>query len=86
MGGGGREVERNFKETHHIDVPVEVKNIPDVRDYKASADRAKQVLGFAPKGSVASVLRGLDEHFGPSFGNYNDDIFYNIRVFKKLLA
>ncbi|MGC9602325.1 MAG: SDR family oxidoreductase [Minisyncoccia bacterium] len=84
VGQVGEEVQKHFKTVHYIDIPLEIKNIPDVRDYKASGALAEKVLGFHPIGSVATILAGLDEHFGPNFAGYNDDVHYNIRTFKSL--
>lgn len=83
VGEVGSAVQRFFKTIHNLDVPVDEKGIHDVRDYRASGSRAEQVLGFVPRGSIESILKDLDAKFGPSF-EYDNDIYYNIRVFKSL--
>lgn len=74
----------HIKKRHGKEVKLLVKHIPDVRNYRISTAKAARELGFTPHGSIQSILRELDENVGPRFP-FNDDRFYNIRVFKKLL-
>lgn len=85
VGDIAKEVALHIKGTHGRDVALIVNNIADVRNYRVSTNKAKRVLGLKPTGSVASILTELDRHIGPTFP-FNEDRFYNIRVFKKLLG
>lgn len=83
VGEVGRLVQEHFKKVHGANVDLDVHNNPDLRDYSADCSRGKKALLFEPHGSVASVLAGLDEHYGASF-DYTLDEYYNIRVFKSI--
>ena len=83
VGQVGKEVQKHFKRAHSIDIAIEEQAKPDLRDYAANIDKAKKELGFVPRGSIASILEGLDSHFGATC-DYTDDIYYNIRVFMKI--
>lgn len=65
-------------------VTVEINNIRDFRNYKVSCDKARTCLGFRPKYDVAATVASLFEHLD-SYGDFNSDAYYNIRVFKRML-
>lgn len=73
------EMEKLLGEKLHI----EIKNIEDFRNYKVSIDKAKTYLGFQPQYAIKDIIEDLYEH-KESFDDYNNEQFYNIRVFKKL--
>ena len=83
VGAVAQEIQKHFKRVHHIDIELEEQNVQDLRDYAANIDKAKKELSFTPHGSVASILKGLDEHYDASF-DYANDKYYNIKVFKKI--
>jgi nucleoside-diphosphate-sugar epimerase len=60
-----------------------IKNMHDLRNYKVSIDKARTELGFLPQHTVKDIVADLYEHRG-DYGDYNEDRFYNIRVFKAL--
>jgi len=64
-------------------IDITLKNIADFRNYKVAIDKAKTYLGFQPQYTVESIIEGLYEHRA-FFEDYDNDRFYNIRVFKKL--
>ncbi len=66
-----------------LQVELEIKDIQDFRNYKVSAQKAQDILGARFHGSVESIVEELADHFGPVF-NYDQDNFYNIKVFKKV--
>jgi len=65
-------------------IKIDLKNIKDFRNYKVSIERAKTVLGFEPRYKITDIVMNLYEN-RELYGNYDNDEFYNIRVFKKLL-
>ncbi len=67
-----------------VDIDLEIKNIQDFRNYKVSVQKAQDVLGARFHGSVESIVTELADNFPPDF-NFDQDEFYNIRVFKKVL-
>lgn len=66
-----------------VAIDLEIKNIQDFRNYKVSAQKAQEVLGARFHGSVESIVEELADNFPPDF-NFDQDEFYNIRVFKKV--
>ena len=66
-------------------IGITIKQIEDYRNYKVTIDKAKTHLGFQPRYSVTDIIENLFEH-NTSFDDYNEDRYYNIKVFKKLGA
>jgi nucleoside-diphosphate-sugar epimerase len=64
-------------------ITLEIKSIQDFRNYKVTNAKAKTVLGYEPKYSVMDIIVDLYNH-RDCFGDYENDLFYNIRQFKKL--
>lgn len=64
-------------------IAIEIKSIKDFRNYKVTCERAQTILGFQPKYTIADIIEDLHDHY-ESFGDFEDDSFYNIRTFKKL--
>jgi nucleoside-diphosphate-sugar epimerase len=63
-------------------IKMEIKNIQDFRNYKVSIDKARTELGFSPQSTVKEIVLNLYEHLD-SFKDFENDNYYNIRVFKK---
>src|SRR5260221_9739125 len=61
------------------------KHIQDIRNYKVSIERAKNILSFHPHHDVKSVVRNLIEHM-PKCSDWDNPNYYNIQVFKTLDA
>ena len=85
VGEAARRVCEYFKTRRGQAVDVFTKHIPDARNYRVSHDRAVRELAFHPRGSVETILADLDANIGKDF-NYDDDRFYNIKMFEKLLV
>jgi len=64
-------------------VAITVKDIQDFRNYKVTCDKARNFLGFRPKHSVSDMIVDLYDHYD-SYGDFSDDAYYNIKVFKKI--
>ncbi|MHC4157749.1 MAG: NAD-dependent epimerase/dehydratase family protein [Planctomycetota bacterium] len=73
------EVEKLTKEK----IGIAIKHIEDFRNYKVTLHKAKTHLGFQPQYTIKDIIENLYEH-KERFEDYNNDQFYNIRVFKKL--
>ena len=66
-------------------VKMKVDNIHDFRNYKVNTEKARTTLGFQAKYGVADMVRSLYAHH-ESYGDYNQDVFYNINTLKKMDA
>lgn len=64
-------------------VEIVLKNIEDFRNYKVSIDKAKTYLGYQPRHAIEDIIDDLYENRA-RFESYDDERFYNIRVFKKV--
>ena len=64
-------------------IEVVIKEMKDFRNYKVTIDKAKTHLGFQPQYVIKNIVDDLYEHKA-YFEDYDNDQFYNIRVFKKL--
>lgn len=64
-------------------VEIVLKNIEDFRNYKVTIDKARTYLGYQPQHTIENIIEDLYENRA-SFEDYDNDQFYNIRVFKKL--
>jgi nucleoside-diphosphate-sugar epimerase len=66
-------------------IDIEIKHIEDLRNYKVQIGRARTVLGFEPTRDVTDIIEDLHEH-EDRYGDLDDDRYYNIRVFRGLVA
>ncbi|MCX6155130.1 MAG: NAD(P)-dependent oxidoreductase [Candidatus Kapabacteria bacterium] len=73
------EVERLYNKK----IKLEIKNIQDFRNYKVSIEKAKTELGFCPQTSINDIVSEISNHY-ESYGDFEDDNFYNIRKFKEI--
>jgi nucleoside-diphosphate-sugar epimerase len=79
----GMGVKNKIEELSGKEIKLKVNNIPDMRNYKVSIDKAKNILGFNPKSDIDDIVSELYSHID-EYGDYEDDKFYNIKTFKKL--
>lgn len=64
-------------------ITLDIKNIQDFRNYKVNIEKAKSYLGFHPLYSIEDTIADLFEQL-ESFEDFENDNYYNIRIFKKL--
>jgi nucleoside-diphosphate-sugar epimerase len=64
-------------------VSLDIHHVKDVRNYKVSIERAKNVLSFHPHQSVRSIVRNLIENMDKC-SDWDNPNYYNIHVFKVL--
>jgi nucleoside-diphosphate-sugar epimerase len=66
-----------------LEIQLEIKNIPDKRNYRVSFDKAKDELGFEAKYTVKDTVKDLINNRTKT-GDMNQDKYYNINTFKTL--
>ena len=66
-----------------IEVELEIHDVPDLRNYKASGDKALKELNFQAYHSIDNTVCSVLERLEGV--DLNEDIFYNIKVFEKVL-
>lgn len=64
-------------------VEIVLKNNEDFRNYKVTIDKARTYLGYQPQHAIEDIIEDLYANRA-CFEDYDNDQFYNIRVFKKL--
>jgi nucleoside-diphosphate-sugar epimerase len=64
-------------------IKLDIQHIKDVRNYKVSMERAKNVLSFHPHQSVRSIVRNLIDNMDKC-SDWDNPLYYNINVFKAL--
>lgn len=62
---------------------LEINHIKDVRNYKVSIERARNVLSFHPHHNIRSIVCNLLENIGKC-SDWDNPAYYNIKVFKSL--
>ena len=73
------EMSRNLKK----EIKMHINDMQDFRNYKVSTTHAKNTLGFTPIYGIKDIINQLFEKAG-SFSNFDDDKYYNIRIFESL--
>lgn len=66
-------------------VKIEILDRQDFRNYKVTCQKARNILGFMPRYSVLDIIKSLHEHLD-DYNGFTDENFYNIDIFKKVLA
>jgi nucleoside-diphosphate-sugar epimerase len=66
-----------------IKLGLEIQHIQDIRNYKVSIERARNVLSFHPHHDIRSIVRNLIENMGRC-SDWDNPRYYNIQVFKSL--
>jgi nucleoside-diphosphate-sugar epimerase len=83
VGQVGDIVKQEVERLKQKKVDIIINDIEDFRNYKVTFEKAKTYLGFQPQHAVMDMVHDLysnREHFG----DYNNEQFYNIKVFMKL--
>lgn len=73
-----------IKEKYGTDISVKNLEKQDYRNYKVSTDKAKQLLNFNPLQNDLDILSDLHEHVD-LFRDFDDEKYYNINVFQKIM-
>ena len=64
-------------------IGLTIRHVQDVRNYKVSIEKAKNVLSFHPRYDVQSIVGELIKH-GKEFSDWDNPIYYNIQMFRTL--
>ncbi len=73
-----------LKELTGKKIIFKINHFQDSRNYKISWEKAKRELGFKPKHFIEDIVKDLYRH-KEDIGDLNQDNYYNIRVFKKIV-
>ncbi len=64
-------------------IEIENKNIKDFRNYRVSIDKAYHVLGYKPQFKLVDIVKNIYNNVD-KIKSFDNDDYYNIKVFKKL--
>lgn len=64
-------------------IKLDIRNVQDFRNYKVTIDKARVELGFEPQYSIKDIVNDLFAN-RESYGDLEQDAYYNVRVFKAL--
>ncbi|HKT50338.1 MAG TPA: SDR family oxidoreductase [Candidatus Angelobacter sp.] len=78
-------VESTLQQELGIRTALDIKHIKDIRNYKVSIERAKNVLSFHPHHDVRSIVTNLITNMSKC-GDWDNPNYYNISVFRQLEA
>lgn len=78
-------VRDGVREFHGTEPRLEIRNVQDLRNYKVNCRRANEVLGFHPRSDAKAIVGELAANLD-RFRNFENDAYYNIKVFTKLEA
>ena len=73
------EMSKNLKK----EIKMHINDMQDFRNYKVSTTHAKNIIGFTPVYGIKDIINQLFEKID-SFKNFDDEKYYNIRVFESL--
>jgi nucleoside-diphosphate-sugar epimerase len=70
----------------HLKNPIALEDlgIRDFRNYKVSTSKAEEILKFKPQQNALDIILELFNHLD-HFSQFEEERFYNIEVFKKLM-
>ena len=83
MGEIGDLVKSAIEERLGLSPSLCIKHIADLRNYKVSIEKAKNVLSFHPKEDVRSIVGSLIDNMD-NYEAWDSPIYSNIACFKAL--
>lgn len=81
VGEVGDLVKNELEERLGIHVGLVIKHVQDVRNYKVSFEKARNVLSFHPRHDVRSIVHDLIKNMD-KFSDWDNPSYYNIATFK----
>jgi nucleoside-diphosphate-sugar epimerase len=85
VGEVGDLVKSEIEEQLGEKVNLVIKHLQDMRNYKVSFEKAKNVLSFHPRHEVRSIVRQLIKHLD-GFKDWDNPVYSNIAIFRTLEA
>jgi nucleoside-diphosphate-sugar epimerase len=83
VGEVGDLVKSEVEERLGTKVGLVIRHVQDIRNYKVSIEKAKNVLSFHPRHDAQSIVRDLIKH-RDRVSDWNNPAYYNIQVFRSL--
>ncbi|MFN3444192.1 MAG: NAD-dependent epimerase/dehydratase family protein [Bacteroidia bacterium] len=84
IGELAHEIKSFIQQQYGLEIKITNQNVQDYRNYKVSTDKALQLLNYKPKQDAYSIMLDLHDTVD-QYSSFNDERFYNILVFKKIM-
>lgn len=84
IGELAQTVKLFVKQQFGLEINITNQNVQDYRNYKVSTDKALQLLNYKPKQDAYSIMLDLYDTVD-KYSSFDDERFYNILVFKKIM-
>jgi nucleoside-diphosphate-sugar epimerase len=83
VGEVGDLVRSEIEEHLGIKIGLRIRHVQDIRSYKVSIEKAKNVLSFHPRHDVQTIVGELIKH-QDEFSDWDNPAYYNIEMFRSL--
>ncbi len=83
LGEIGDIVRSTIESELKLDIKLTIKHMHDLRNYKVSFEKARNVLSFKPRHDAESIVQELIQN-RDKFSDFDNPKYYNIQVFKSL--
>ncbi|MFQ5823392.1 MAG: NAD-dependent epimerase/dehydratase family protein [bacterium] len=83
LGEIGDLVKSGIEENLDSNIILKIKHVQDIRNYKVSLEKARNVLSFKPRHDIDSIVKDLIANF-EKFKDLDNPGYYNIEIFKSL--
>ena len=83
VGEVADQVKLEVEEQLGTHIKLVIKHVRDVRNYKVSCEKARNVLSFHPRHCVRTIVRELIAHMD-KFSDWDNPIYYNILTLQNL--
>jgi nucleoside-diphosphate-sugar epimerase len=83
VGEVADQVKTEVEEALGTRIKLNINHIKDVRNYKVSFEKARNVLSFHPRHDVRSIVRNLITNMD-NFSDWDNPLYYNIQTFQLL--
>lgn len=83
VGEIGDLVRAELEDQLGIKVSLTIRHMQDVRNYKVSLEKAKNVLSFHPQNDVRGIVRQLIRERS-KFSDWHNPVYYNIQVLRDI--
>jgi nucleoside-diphosphate-sugar epimerase len=85
VGEVGDLVKSEIEDQLDVKVNLVIRHIQDLRNYKVSFEKAKNVLSFHPRHEVRCIVRHLIKHLN-GFSDWDNPTYSNILMFRSIEA
>jgi nucleoside-diphosphate-sugar epimerase len=83
VGEVGDLVRSEIEKHLGVKIGLTIRHVQDIRNYKVSIEKAKNVLSFHPRHDVQSIVGELIKH-QDEFSDWDNPGYYNIEMFRSL--